>query len=76
MLLASRPPERHRKEGIRSEAQGRMSGCPFSLVTFLLGKQQESDSPGGETQTIRQFGNQLGNASGAHGAPYESAPNE
>ena len=47
MARVCRPPERRRKEGSLAAGQARMSGCPSSLVTFLLGKQQESDSPGG-----------------------------
>ena len=42
--------------------QTRMSGCPSSLVTFLLGKQQESDSGGGPKPTISE---RLDNSPGA-----------
>ena len=38
-----KPSERTRNAAQRSE--GPNVGCPFSLVTFLLGKQQESNSP-------------------------------
>ena len=41
--------------------QTRMSGCPSSLVTFLLGKQQESDSAGGpKPKTYRRLDIGLG----------------
>jgi hypothetical protein len=45
--------------------QTRMSGCPFSLVTFLLGKQQESDSAEGPKPVpARHAGNE----------PYTKSP--
>ena len=45
LSLRDVPPERRRSEGSFAQ-QNPDVGCPSSLVTFLLGKQQESDSAG------------------------------
>src|SRR5690606_22898968 len=63
MARLCRPPERHRSEGslIAQGDQTRMSGRAFSLVTFSLRVQRESNSPGkGETFPVRRLRKQPG----------------